>query len=134
MWKHKLIDFVCQFMEEIDSEISAMKIQVNERARTVGYQYLKVRAALACVVWPFAETSHRARGRSSPRKRCAFVLDGMDALASGQLAGCDSCHARRMRAIVGPPGPARTLHCGCWAHRAGGMAALGRRSRLTAER
>ena len=41
MWKHKLIDFVIQFMEEIDSEISAMKIQVNERARTVGYQFLK---------------------------------------------------------------------------------------------
>ena len=41
MYKHKLIDFVVQFMEEIDSEISAMKIQVNERARTVGFQYLK---------------------------------------------------------------------------------------------
>ena len=41
MWKHKLIDFVIQFMEEIDSEISAMKIQVNERARTVSYQFLK---------------------------------------------------------------------------------------------
>ena len=41
MRKHKLVDFVVQFMEEIDSEISAMKIQVNERARTVGYQFLK---------------------------------------------------------------------------------------------
>jgi actin related protein 2/3 complex subunit 4 len=41
MWKHKLIDFVIQFMEEIDSEISAMKIAVNERARMVAYQYLK---------------------------------------------------------------------------------------------
>ena len=41
MWKHKLVDFVIQFMEEIDSEISAMKIQVNERARVVGYQFLK---------------------------------------------------------------------------------------------
>ena len=41
MWKHKLIDFVLQFMEEIDSEISAMKINVNERARTVSYQFLK---------------------------------------------------------------------------------------------
>jgi actin related protein 2/3 complex subunit 4 len=41
MWKHKLVDFVIQFMEEIDSEISAMKIAVNERARMVGYQYLK---------------------------------------------------------------------------------------------
>ena len=41
MWKHKLIDFIVQFMVEIDSEISSMKIQVNERARMVGYQFLK---------------------------------------------------------------------------------------------
>jgi len=41
MIKHKLVDFMVHFMEEIDSEISAMKIQVNERARTVGYQFLK---------------------------------------------------------------------------------------------
>jgi len=41
MRKHKLVDFIVQFMEEIDSEISSMKIQVNERARTVGYQFLK---------------------------------------------------------------------------------------------
>jgi len=41
MWKHKLIGFVVQFMEEIDSEISAMKIHVNERARAVGYMFLK---------------------------------------------------------------------------------------------
>lgn len=41
MWKHKVIDFIIQFMEEIDSEISAMKLAVNERARVVGHQYLK---------------------------------------------------------------------------------------------
>ena len=35
------LDKSLQFMEEIDSEISQMKIQVNERARTVGYQFLK---------------------------------------------------------------------------------------------
>ena len=29
------------FRASRNSEISAMKIQVNERARTVGYQYLK---------------------------------------------------------------------------------------------
>lgn len=45
MRKHKLVDFMVQFMEEIDSEISSMKIQVNERARTVGYQFLKVKTA-----------------------------------------------------------------------------------------
>ena len=41
MWKHKLVDFVIQLMEEIDSEISAMKLAVNERARVVGHNFLK---------------------------------------------------------------------------------------------
>lgn len=35
MWKHKLIDFVVQFMEDIDREISSMKIAVNARSRAV---------------------------------------------------------------------------------------------------
>lgn len=41
MWKHKLIDFVIQFMEEIDKEISAMKISINARARVVATEYMK---------------------------------------------------------------------------------------------
>ena len=41
MWKQKLIDFVIQFMEEIDKEISAMKIAVNARARLVAAEVMK---------------------------------------------------------------------------------------------
>lgn len=41
MWKQKLIDFVIQFMEEIDKEISAMKIAVNARARLVASEFMK---------------------------------------------------------------------------------------------
>ena len=41
MWKQKLIDFVIQFMEEIDKEISAMKIAVNARARLVAAEFMK---------------------------------------------------------------------------------------------
>lgn len=41
MWKHKLVDFVVQFMEEIDSEISALKLAVNSRARLVASNFLK---------------------------------------------------------------------------------------------
>jgi actin related protein 2/3 complex subunit 4 len=41
MWKHKLVDFIIQFMEEIDSEISGMKLAVNSRARTVATTFLK---------------------------------------------------------------------------------------------
>ncbi|KAH3744974.1 ARP23 complex 20 kDa subunit [Pelomyxa schiedti] len=41
MFKHKLIDFVVQFMEDIDKEISEMKLSVNTRARLAAQAYLK---------------------------------------------------------------------------------------------
>lgn len=41
MFKHKLIDFVVQFMEDIDKEISEMKLSVNTRARFAAVAYLK---------------------------------------------------------------------------------------------
>ena len=58
MYKHKLVDFViqvsinlnilcvvmvtlCQFMEDIDKEISEMKITLNARARIVAEEFLK---------------------------------------------------------------------------------------------
>eukprot|EP00455_Lapot_gusevi_P016922 TRINITY_DN1889_c0_g1_i1.p2 TRINITY_DN1889_c0_g1~~TRINITY_DN1889_c0_g1_i1.p2 ORF type:complete len:169 (-),score=65.34 TRINITY_DN1889_c0_g1_i1:176-682(-) len=41
MWKNKLIDFIIHFMEEIDKEISAMKLAVNSRARIVASEFLK---------------------------------------------------------------------------------------------
>lgn len=37
----KLIDFIIQFMEEVDKEISEMKINVNARARGVAEAFLK---------------------------------------------------------------------------------------------
>ncbi|KAJ1438850.1 actin-related protein 2/3 complex subunit ARPC4 or p20-Arc [Ochromonadaceae sp. CCMP2298] len=41
MWKHKLVDFIIQFMEDIDKEISGMKIAINARARVVASEYMK---------------------------------------------------------------------------------------------
>ena len=41
MWKHKLVDFVLSFMEDIDKEISGMKIAINARARLVASEYLR---------------------------------------------------------------------------------------------
>ena len=41
MWKAKLVDFVIHFMEEIDKEISGMKIAINARARIVASEYMK---------------------------------------------------------------------------------------------
>ncbi|KAL5014334.1 hypothetical protein ScPMuIL_008604 [Solemya velum] len=41
MYKHKLVDFIIHFMEEIDKEISDMKISVNSRARICAEEFLK---------------------------------------------------------------------------------------------
>lgn len=41
MYKHKVVDFVIHFMEEIDKEISEMKLSVNARARIVAEEFLK---------------------------------------------------------------------------------------------
>eukprot|EP00611_Tribonema_gayanum_P019691 TRINITY_DN3454_c0_g1_i2.p2 TRINITY_DN3454_c0_g1~~TRINITY_DN3454_c0_g1_i2.p2 ORF type:complete len:171 (-),score=80.38 TRINITY_DN3454_c0_g1_i2:142-654(-) len=41
MWKHKLVDFVIEFMEDIDKEISGMKIAINARARIVASEYIR---------------------------------------------------------------------------------------------
>ena len=41
MFKHKLVDFIIQFMEEIDKEINEMKLAVNSRARVSAEEFLK---------------------------------------------------------------------------------------------
>jgi len=40
MLKHKVVDFIIQFMEDVDKEISEMKLSLNARARTVAESYL----------------------------------------------------------------------------------------------
>ena len=41
MNRAKLIDFVIKFMEEIDKEVSEMKLAVNARARLCAEEFLK---------------------------------------------------------------------------------------------
>lgn len=41
MYKHKLIDFIVQFLEDMDREISGMKIALNARARLVATEFMK---------------------------------------------------------------------------------------------
>eukprot|EP00002_Diphylleia_rotans_P008733 TRINITY_DN18731_c0_g1_i1.p2 TRINITY_DN18731_c0_g1~~TRINITY_DN18731_c0_g1_i1.p2 ORF type:complete len:174 (-),score=53.67 TRINITY_DN18731_c0_g1_i1:310-831(-) len=41
MYKHKLVDFIVQFVEDIDKEISEMKLSVNQRGRIVAQEFLK---------------------------------------------------------------------------------------------
>ena len=40
MLKHKVVDFIIQFMEDVDKEISEMKLSLNARARVVAESYL----------------------------------------------------------------------------------------------
>eukprot|EP01119_Soliformovum_irregulare_P007120 TRINITY_DN19520_c0_g1_i1.p1 TRINITY_DN19520_c0_g1~~TRINITY_DN19520_c0_g1_i1.p1 ORF type:complete len:170 (-),score=47.73 TRINITY_DN19520_c0_g1_i1:129-638(-) len=42
MFKHKLVDFILDFMEEVDKEINEMKLSVNARARITAVEFLKV--------------------------------------------------------------------------------------------
>eukprot|EP01125_Pyxidicula_operculata_P001224 TRINITY_DN11154_c0_g1_i1.p1 TRINITY_DN11154_c0_g1~~TRINITY_DN11154_c0_g1_i1.p1 ORF type:complete len:182 (-),score=38.99 TRINITY_DN11154_c0_g1_i1:60-605(-) len=41
MYKHKVVDFVIQFIQDIDQEISDMKLSVSARARIVASEFLK---------------------------------------------------------------------------------------------
>jgi len=48
MLKHKLIDFIIEFMTEIDKEISEMKLALNARARISAEEFLKNFNKLCC--------------------------------------------------------------------------------------
>ncbi len=41
MSKNKLVDFIVSFIEEIDKEISDMKLSVNSRARSCAEEFYK---------------------------------------------------------------------------------------------
>lgn len=41
MYKQKLIDFIIQFMEDIDKEISSLKLAINARSRLVATMFLE---------------------------------------------------------------------------------------------
>ena len=41
MWKHKLVDFIIEFLQDIDKEVSAMKLNVNSRSRVIAKEWLK---------------------------------------------------------------------------------------------
>ena len=40
MMKHKLLDFIVTFMEDIDREINELKLSVNTRGRVVAHEFL----------------------------------------------------------------------------------------------
>lgn len=48
MLKHKLVDFIIQFMEEVDREISEMKLFVRIRGHLCGYPRMLTEGTAQC--------------------------------------------------------------------------------------
>lgn len=84
MFKHKVVDFIIQFMEGIDAEISTSKLAVNARARCVvfAFFYLFRRFVNTCATTANSLRCHtvtQPRSTSRPlsreqRERCAIKL------------------------------------------------------------
>lgn len=70
MLKHKLVDFVIQFMEDVDKEISEMKLSLNARARIVAESYLSV-VCMCRLRVSFSIYTCALHGRSVVRIRAA---------------------------------------------------------------
>ena len=69
MLKHKIVDFIIQFMEEVDKEISEMKLSLNARARIVAESYLsavRVLSLMAICTSDLTDTSSSGRRSPSP--------------------------------------------------------------------
>ena len=76
MFKHKLVDFIIHFMEEIDKEINEMKLAVNSRARISAEEFLKN-------FWSFR--SHRGRMWWCMKVSHTSLSQS---LLSGMISGC----------------------------------------------
>lgn len=68
MIKIKLIDFIIAFMEDVDKEISEMKISINARARIVAEEFLK-----------------QVSGKTGDRNNLSFFDPSMTASMASQL-------------------------------------------------
>ncbi|KAI1278856.1 ARP2/3 complex 20 kDa subunit [Xylaria sp. FL0933] len=80
MLKHKLVDFIIQFMEEVDKEISEMKLFLNARARFVAESFLTPVSFPNCLHGSNAELSRSSiRGGAEGLLRTT-ALHGVTAL------------------------------------------------------
>lgn len=73
MLKHKLVDFIIHFMEEVDKEISEMKLSLNARARIVAESYL-------------GTVSHTRRRDYYHRYKVALIRQSPPSLVTFQFA------------------------------------------------
>ena len=61
MLKHKLVDFIIQFMEDVDKEISEMKLSLNARARIVAESYLSTVRLVSSHLFPLLSSNLGSR-------------------------------------------------------------------------
>ncbi|XP_063486488.1 actin-related protein 2/3 complex subunit 4 isoform X1 [Symphalangus syndactylus] len=93
MYKHKLVDFVIHFMEEIDKEISEMKLSVNARARIVAEEFLKNVSRGLSAFLPEARGSgghveNLASGGKGVQAVCVYLLSSLGPLGHSRSVRC----------------------------------------------
>ncbi|KAK8210373.1 Arp complex subunit [Zalaria obscura] len=64
MLKHKLVDFIIEFMEEVDKEISEMKLFLNARARFVAESFLTPVSVINRYIATLLTSSHSSIRRT----------------------------------------------------------------------
>ncbi|TRZ21916.1 hypothetical protein HGM15179_005205 [Zosterops borbonicus] len=95
MYKHKLVDFVIHFMEEIDKEISEMKLSVNARARIVAEEFLKNEKKIFMIHGPYPIIRRELRARGWVERKLPSTgrqLDGGRGGAQPPLGTTDPLH------------------------------------------
>ncbi|EAW64004.1 hCG1995701, isoform CRA_g [Homo sapiens] len=107
MYKHKLVDFVIHFMEEIDKEISEMKLSVNARARIVAEEFLKNEGGAVCN-WLRKPQPLEPRTSFPSARRSEFRPPRRLPWAGPASAQSEEGHAGG-RCQAGSPAPARRL-------------------------
>ena len=70
MLKHKIVDFIIQFMEDVDKEISEMKLSLNARARIVAESYLSAVSTRIRTIWFHADRMFHSLNRKIMKFGC----------------------------------------------------------------
>ncbi|KAK4686815.1 actin related protein 2/3 complex, subunit 4, partial [Tremellales sp. Uapishka_1] len=94
MLKHKLVDFIIQFMEDVDKEISEMKLSLNARARIVAESYLATLTHIP-MTEPSDDSSQRIAPSDFPNSLC-FTSADLDVVQRiVQATGGERAYTRR---------------------------------------
>ncbi|CAN8186214.1 unnamed protein product [Coccothraustes coccothraustes] len=103
MYKHKLVDFVIHFMEEIDKEISEMKLSVNARARIVAEEFLKNAGDKVTVGYPGTVHCSCDAGSTRPSRSETTLSRAQGpwrAVLTGQSAATTTSHQGRCQRLL----------------------------------